>query len=64
MEVVYSIEKKGSSTGKLSSSVKIVDAGELPLLRHSRPAAAAGNASAAASDADQLAEAAAEEALD
>jgi hypothetical protein len=63
MEVVYSIEKKGSSTGKLSSSVKIVDAGELPLLRHSRPGGAAGNASAAA-EAEQLAEAAAEEALD
>jgi hypothetical protein len=62
MEVVYSIEKKGSSTGKLSSSVKIVDAGELLLLRHSRPGGAAGNASAA--EAEQLAEAAAEEALD
>lgn len=58
MEVVYSIEQKGSSTGKLSSTVKIVDAGELPLLRHSRPGLA-GNASAAAD-----AEAAAEEQLD
>jgi hypothetical protein len=65
MEVVYSIEKKGSSSGKLSSSVKIVDAGELPLLRHSRPGGAAGNTSAAAAaEAEQLAEAAAEEQLD
>jgi hypothetical protein len=68
MEVVYSIEKKGSSTGKLSSTVKIVDAGELPLLKHSRPATAAagtaGNASASAADVDSLSESAAEEQLD
>jgi hypothetical protein len=65
MEVVYSIEKKGSSTGKLSSVVKVVDAGELPLLRHSRHGA--GNSTsgaAAAAEADRQAEAAAEEQLD
>lgn len=34
MDVVYKVEKTGSTTGQPSATVKISDSGELPLLRH------------------------------
>lgn len=52
MELVYRIEKLGSREGKTSGVVKVVDAGELPLLRqHSRPQA--GHASGPDSTAEE-----------
>lgn len=58
MEVVYAVEKTGSSSGKPSSRVSISDAGELPLLHHHHGAHHGADAAAAAEAAAEAAAAA------
>eukprot|EP00878_Enallax_costatus_P006825 GHUV01007153.1.p1 GENE.GHUV01007153.1~~GHUV01007153.1.p1 ORF type:complete len:232 (+),score=61.39 GHUV01007153.1:125-820(+) len=52
MDVVFKVEKTGSSTGKPSAVVKVVDSGELPLLRNLNSSRNGSQAAAAAAGAD------------